>query len=173
MVWLGKKENRRLVCPKTGKRISSGRWNWWLVCLFPLIGLASLIWFLIRVLPKPSRAAYPCQRVAMPLASGVVVWLTGTVGAAFAYRQGKLLYRKSKLYKALICFAAAVVVGLIAFVNMPEKKSIAVGPVQHLYTSMGLGKGIYPGRVVWIHDPNATDWGGTNYDGEDIGYGYW
>jgi hypothetical protein len=25
---------------------------------------------------------------------------------------------------------------------------------------MGKAKGIHPGRVVWVHDPNATDWAG-------------
>ncbi len=29
----------------------------------------------------------------------------------------------------------------------------------------GVGKGIHPGRVVWVHDPDATDWDGTT--------GYW
>ena len=40
-------------------------------------GLVSLIWFLVRVIPKPSRASYPCQRAAAPLASGFVIWLVG------------------------------------------------------------------------------------------------
>jgi hypothetical protein len=38
-----------------------------------LAGLASLVWFLVRVIPKPSRAFYPCQRAAAPLASGFVI----------------------------------------------------------------------------------------------------
>jgi hypothetical protein len=28
---------------------------------FAVIGIASLIWFLARVIPKPSRATYPCM----------------------------------------------------------------------------------------------------------------
>ena len=38
--------------------------------LCAVTGLAALVWFLLRVIPKPSRAAYPCQRAAAPLASG-------------------------------------------------------------------------------------------------------
>ena len=53
----------------------------WLCWLLPIAGLLSLAWFLIRVIPKPSRAMYPCQRVAMPLASGFVAWLVGLVGS--------------------------------------------------------------------------------------------
>ena len=53
--------------------------------LFPLMGLLALVWFLLRVIPKPSRAAYPCQQVAMPLAGGFVVWLVGITGAGLAF----------------------------------------------------------------------------------------
>jgi hypothetical protein len=28
---------------------------------FTVMGIASLIWFLVRVIPKPSRATYPCM----------------------------------------------------------------------------------------------------------------
>ena len=31
---------------------------------------------------------------------------------------------------------------------------------------IGIAKGIHPGRVVWVHDPDATDWDGP-------GNGYW
>ena len=43
------------------------------------VGLGALIWFLIRVIPKPSRATYPCQRAAFPIATTFVIWLTGVV----------------------------------------------------------------------------------------------
>ena len=42
-------------------------------------GAAALVWFLVRVIPKPSRASYPCQRAAFPVASGFVLWLCGVV----------------------------------------------------------------------------------------------
>ncbi len=47
-------------------------------------GVLALAWFLIRVVPKPSRASYPCQRAAFPVASGFVIWLCG----AFALKSG-------------------------------------------------------------------------------------
>ena len=59
-----------MVCPKTGKILKSNRKHYWAMWFFPITGLLAFIWFLIRVIPKPSRAAYPCQRVAFPLASG-------------------------------------------------------------------------------------------------------
>ena len=50
------------------------------------LGLAALVWFLVRVVPKPSRAAYPCQRAAFPLASAFVLWLAGVVAGGALFR---------------------------------------------------------------------------------------
>jgi gluconolactonase len=130
----------------------------WLCWLLPAAGLVSLIWFLIRVIPKPSRALYPCQRVAMPLASGFVAWLIGVVGSVVAFRKAKGLLRQSRLPLALACIAAAVVLGAMAVKNMPEKQLAAAEQQSH--GPLGQGKGIHPGRVVWVHDPNATNWAG-------------
>ena len=49
-------------------------------CLMPLAGFIALLWFLVRVIPKPSRATYPCQRAAFPLASAFVIWLMQFAG---------------------------------------------------------------------------------------------
>jgi uncharacterized protein (DUF362 family) len=46
---------------------------------FIVTGIASFLWFLIRVIPKPSRALYPCQRASMPIASSFIIWLVGTI----------------------------------------------------------------------------------------------
>ena len=66
-------------CPKWAARVKAesktGKLRW----MFPAAGLLSLLWFLFRVVPKPSRAAYPCQRAAAPLAGGFVIWLAGAV----------------------------------------------------------------------------------------------
>ncbi len=65
----------RRVCPKTGRVLRSGRGVNWAAWGFSALGFLSLLWFLVRVIPKPSRAAYPCQRAAFPLASSFVVWV--------------------------------------------------------------------------------------------------
>lgn len=43
------------ACEKTNPKRTPRVWSKF---LFPFIGIASLLWFLIRVIPKPSRAAY-------------------------------------------------------------------------------------------------------------------
>jgi hypothetical protein len=127
-------------------------------CIFASAGLLSLIWFLVRVIPKPSRAAYPCQRAAAPLASTFVLWLLAMFGCSFSYRTGKRYWRRSRFLKALTCFCLAVLGFTIMIINIPHIPIFAADPVFH--GPIGTAKGIFPGRVVWIHAPEATDWEG-------------
>ena len=56
------------TCPRSGRIVGVNKKNMVLRICFPLFGLAALIWFLIRVVPKPSRMDYPRQQVAAPIA---------------------------------------------------------------------------------------------------------
>jgi parallel beta-helix repeat protein len=154
--------NEPQVCPRTGKYIGRNRKHWWLIWLFPIAGLLSLIWFLIRVLPKPSRATYPCQRVAAPFASGFVVWIAGLIGSTLAYRKARQTFQQSRYVVAALC----LVVGVMALwwsINVTGEPPLeaAFTPTEPPNSPMGVAKGIYPGRVVWIRDPDATSWDGS------------
>jgi len=140
------------------------RWARWLL---PITGLAALIWFLIRVVPKPSRAAYPCQRTAMPLASGFVVWLIGLIGSVTIFKKARQLLRESRLAWACVCLAVATVMALVSLAHLPERLAEASEPWGP-HDPIGQAKGIHPGRVVWVHDPQATDW-----DGYDSSKHWW
>jgi len=146
------------VCPKAGKYLGHKRKYRWLMWVFPIAGLLSLIWFLIRVVPKPSRATYPCQRVAFPLASGFVAWVLGLAGSAAALGKAKRLLKQSRLGPAFVCLVIATMIGVVTLVNTPEGEALADEP--ETLSPIGEAKGIYPGRVVWVHDPDATDWKG-------------
>ena len=126
--------------------------------IFPIAGLASLIWFLIRVVPKPSRATYPCQRVAFPLASGFVAWLLGLGASCAAFRKAKLNFARRRYILGLICVAVSVAAIWLA-ISVTSEKLLLAQP-QPANEPIGIAKGIYPGRVVWVHDPDATDWKG-------------
>jgi parallel beta-helix repeat protein len=154
--------NKTEVCPKTGKYMGSSRKHWWLIWLFPIAGLLSLIWFLVRVLPKPSRATYPCQRFAAPLASGFVVWVAGLIGSTLAYRKARQTFRQSRYVIAAICLAVSVM-ALWMSVNVTAEPPLeaAFTPSEPPNSPMGVAKGIYPGRVVWTHEPAATSWDGS------------
>lgn len=120
----------------------------------------SLLWFLVRVIPKPSRAAYPCQRAAVPLASGFVLWILSLAGSALAWRRGKEYFRRSCSLKAWACVGVAALAGAVAVVRLPEPQ-LRAGTIE-VHGPLGAAKGIHPGRVVWVHAPDATDWAGYN-----------
>ncbi len=119
------------------------------------MGLLSLIWFLVRVIPKPSRAAYPCQRVAFPLASSFVVWIAAVLGSAFAWRKARL--REPRVWKAFLWGAAAVAGCALVVASLPSLRALADNPPHGIY---GVAKGIFPGRVAWVYAPDATTWAG-------------
>jgi hypothetical protein len=127
-----------------------------------ITGLFALVWFLLRVIPKPSRATYPCQRVAAPLASAFVVWMIGLVGSTIACRRARYLLDRSRYVLAAICAVAAVAIiwgAISATENNPA--AAAFSPSEPANSPMGVAKGINPGRVVWVHDANATSWDGS------------
>ena len=149
------------VHPNTGRPMGTGTRHRWVRWVFPMAGVVSLLWFLVRVIPKPSRATYPCQRLAAPLASGFVVWLTGIVASSLAYRKAKHLLGQSRY------LAAAVLLGIsVAAIWMSLAATQTKGRRRRSYpaippnTPMGVGKGIHPGRVVWMYEPRAAKWDG-------------
>jgi hypothetical protein len=124
--------------------------------LFSLTGFVALVWFLVRVLPKPSRAAYPCQRVAFPLASSFVLWVFALLGSAYAWRKGRgpgLAW-----WRAALWLGVAIAVGAGVVVSTPRLGLNADQAPGH--EPLGVAKGIFPGRVVWVHAPDATEWAG-------------
>ena len=136
----------------------------WLTWLFPIGGLLALIWFLIRVIPKPSRATYPCQRAAFPLASGFVIWLAGAIGSIAAFRRAKRCLAQSRYILCAILIVTSIGTVWLAQGITTDKTLQADELTSNV--PIGTAKGIYPGRVVWVHDPDATDWDGP-------GNGYW
>ncbi len=159
------------VCSKTGKRRNQKRKKYWLaIWLLPITGLLSLLWFLVRVIPKPNRAAYPCMRVAAPMASTFLVWLFGLAGSIAFIHGTRSFIRKSRYVIAVMCFIAAV--GTIFWsLSMTGRLAsadadVALGtgltwtPSDPANTPVGTARGIHPGRVVWAYDPDATSWDG-------------
>src|SRR4030043_211815 len=98
------------ICPRTGRKLPVERQRRWPVLLLPITGLLALLWFLIRVIPKPSRAAYPCQRMAFPIASGFVIWAAALIGSTIVYRRARHLLHQSRYVLAAVCAAAAVAI---------------------------------------------------------------
>jgi len=145
------------LCPKNSKpakKKSKKRWALWLL---PFTGLAALIWFLLRVIPKPSRAAYPCQQMAFPLASAFIVWLTGTLVSIAAFRKAQNYLTKTRYVMAAVFIFISFISIWLIMSNTEEELVFAQQPLA-IEVPIGVAKGVKPGRVVWIQEPNATDW---------------
>jgi gluconolactonase len=155
---LSKEKHDHIDCPKAGKSDRLDRKYRWLKWLFPIAGLVSLIWFLIRVVPKPSRATYPCQRFAFPLASGFVTWILGLGAWAVAFRKAKVSFGRRQYAIGLVCLAVSV--GALWLAVSIGSDDWAMADEPEALSPIGEATGIYPGRVVWVHDPEATDWDG-------------
>lgn len=149
-------------CSRQNNNTHHKRSNILLLLLFPLLGLLSLIWFLIRVIPKPSRATYPCQKVAFPLASGFIVWLMGLAGSIAACRRATRLFARARYVAAGISLLAAV--AFIWLTTATDTGSVAAARADDPIVNqpIGEGKGVHPGRVAWIHEANAATWPGDD-----------
>jgi hypothetical protein len=95
----------------------------------------------------------------MPLASGFVVWLLGMVGSVTVFRKARQSLKESRLVWAGVCLVVAAVMAIVSLAHMPERLAKA-GEPWGPHEPLGQAQGIHPGRVVWVHDPEATDWEG-------------
>jgi hypothetical protein len=129
--------------------------------MFILMGLASTIWFLIRVIPKPSRATYPCMRAVAPIMSGFVVYLLSLGGITVAARESLKHFRSSKYVASLVWL---LILGFFLAGSITSDNSVASavampgpGPEDGPNTPVGTGYGINPGLVTWAWNPAATN----------------
>jgi len=158
------------VCPKTGRIrkfiIPHGAYR----LLFPIVGFAALIWVIFRVVPKPSRADYPCVKAATPLASGFLIYLAVLLGSAIIYLKTK----KRLFLSPHFLLVAFVVFGFtstyLASDSANDADVVLQNSVHVSNAPTGEAKGIYPGRVVWVYDPNATN---ENCNPTLAGHGWW
>jgi Domain of unknown function (DUF362) len=131
---------------------------------FIVLGISSTIWFLIRVIPKPQRATYPCMRAAAPIMSAFVIWLISLSGSVLAFRKARNHFMKARYIYAASFFTLAVVCTTLSLINRAELVSASSVDVNSVLsnTPIGVEHGIFPGRVVWVFDPKVATWDGTN-----------
>lgn len=128
-----------------------------------IIGFTATLWFLIRVIPKPSRAKYPCMQAAAPLMSSFVIYLIGISATVFSYKKFKESFQSSKyLIGSLFLFLSIISFAFIFLNDSKESIANALTPQDNTFpvasnTPIGEAIGLFPGRVVWVHDNKATN----------------
>ena len=207
-------------CPKTKKIVGINIKSKWYRIFFPVLGLVSLIWFLIRVIPKPSRISYPCQRAAFPMAIGFLGFLGGITGITGIYKiiknKASIKTTVKSVTSVLILCAAVyffipvsftgcndtasasndnIIIATLPHTELPAQYTMGddinnIGDVDdvdvnepgespvtreirtredifEIYKTPAEGIGIFPGRVVYAHNPNAVKYDGKGYWFED------
>lgn len=163
------------TCPKSGRIVGINKKNVVLKVCFPLLGLAALIWFLIRVVPKPSRMDYPCQQVVAPIALSFVAFISSTLVGVGTWKRFHSLWHSRRFYTGLSVLLVGVLLSGTFYVMSVDnslmgqviRKQIDNGtdmghfiPTDAPNTPMGVAKGVHPGRVAWAYDPQAAAWDG-------------
>ena len=139
--------------------------------IFLILGFLSTIWLLIRLIPKPSRIQYPCMKAAMPLASSFLSYLIGITGFTFLFRKAREKFYQAKYLWTGVFVFLGLIAGIWTIVSTNETtwaNTIKLQEPQEGNVPIGIAKGIFPGRVVWVYDPDATDESCANVPGD-----YW
>lgn len=160
------KKGPLLVCGKTGRVVGlnlSHRWAKW---LFPIIGLAALFWYLVRVIPKPDRASYPCQRIGAPIAFGGMAYLLSIFGLVTAFRKTRKFLVQHRYAAAGVCLLIGLICSVVVRdLNEATARAEDTGtfvPSDGPNQPIGTARGINPGRVAWSYDLSACNWDGTS-----------
>ena len=75
------------------------------------------------------------------------------------------IIRSAAIAPCILRAADAMTLGISCALGLPRDQ-IVLASSSVPNQPIGLGKGLYPGRVVWAHDPKATNWEGP-------GKGHW
>ena len=125
---------------------------------FHIIGLAAIVWFVIRVVPAPHRFRYPCQQMSVTVAlTYIAFWIALFAGLKIWLRHAR--FNTSKMIPSIAAiFVILLMISGAAFaVNYynQEDPVTAWDPVPK--EPIGDPKGVNPGRVAWIWNPDSTE----------------
>lgn len=139
--------------------------------IFFVLGILSTAWFLIRVVPKPSRANYPCMQATAPFMSAFILYLLSLGGAVMAFKRFLGSLARSRPVKAALFIVIALGLYVISLTLMDSPLfARRAGTCRGDFPPnepMGTAKGIFPGRVVWMWDSGATNENCTNTSNND------
>ncbi len=146
-------------CSKTGRIVGIRRDTHMSRLLFPVIGLIAILWFLVRVLPKPDRAAYPCQRVAVGIGCSFLAYAAIVFGSFSLFRTVRRNLTISMLIGLIVLSVAFGGIATVVTDSLFAEAVVEVlTPPEGVNQPMGKARGIHPGRVVWVQDFDATSW---------------
>jgi hypothetical protein len=109
------------------------------------------------------------MKVAAPLAGGFVAYIAGMAIALFSLRKAAHLLGEKRSIVAAALVLCGVAVGMFTVLKTDSESHAAILATDSLFvpsdspnTPMGVARGIFPGRVVWMWDSTAARWNGTS-----------
>jgi hypothetical protein len=110
------------------------------------------------------------MRVAAPLASGFVIYLLGLAGSIYTFYHAKISFEKGRKISGIVSLLAFLAVGSWFITDSAQPGQTAIKDEQPVNSPIGEPQGIFPGRVVWVWNPDATNENCTlSYNGDGIG----
>jgi hypothetical protein len=130
----------------------------WRGLLFHLGGIIAIIWFLVRVVPNPARARYPCQQIAMSVIIGYIAFWGVLFSGLFIWvRNVKSKWAKT-IPALLTVFIILFTISGVVYATPPFRSNqgevVLWDPIPN--QPIGTPTGASPGRVVWVWNPFAT-----------------
>ncbi len=128
-----------------------------------VLGITSTVWFLIRVIPKPQRATYPCMQASAPIMSGFVIWLMTLFGSSLAFKKAKQRWVETRYIAAALFFVVGIGVAFLVTSKTNVEANVSRKALEVWYKPnlpLGEAKGMFPGRVAWGHNPKIASWDG-------------
>jgi hypothetical protein len=107
-----------------------------------VMGLGSLVWLLIRSVPKPSRLQYPCQRAALINSLAFFSWLGAILGGSMLFHRLRPLTNK------------LIIVSVSSLLVVQAYQTYQV--FQRGRVPLAIGQGA-PSPVVWITNSSAAN----------------
>lgn len=136
-----------------------------------VLGITSTVWFLIRVIPKPQRATYPCMQASAPMMSGFVIWLMTLFGSSLAFKKAKQRWVETRYIAAALFFLVGIGVAFMVTSKTKVEANVSRKAFEVWYKPnqpLGEAKGMFPGRVAWGHNNKIASWDGkTGFWWED------
>jgi hypothetical protein len=110
------------------------------------------------------------MRVAAPMASSFVIYILGLISSILLFKKAKKYFIESRSLLFTIFMFLGILVSFSTLLHTDRKVYANIQAVlEDPNQPIGTAKGIYPGRVVWIFDRDATN---ENCDPNQYGHGW-
>ena len=125
---------------------------------FHIVGVACIIWFLVRVVPAPYRVRYPCQQMSITVVLGYIAFWSALFHGLLVWIR-RVRWRTPAIIPTLSVIFIIIfsVSGMVFADNYFNDRNTTEQWDPIPKEPMGTPLGANPGRVVWIWNSDSTE----------------